>query len=46
MYSVRSVGGGCINDAQRVHTDSGVFFVKSNSAGRHPGMFDAEARGP
>ncbi len=45
MYSVRSVGGGCINDAQRVHTDSGVFFVKSNSAGRHPGMFDAEARG-
>jgi len=39
------IGGGCINDAQRVETDNGRFFMKYNSASRYPGMFEAEARG-
>ncbi len=39
------IGGGCINDAHRVETDQGSFFVKFNHAGRYPGMFEAEARG-
>ncbi len=39
------VGGGCINDAHRLETSEGSFFVKYNSASRYPGMFEAEARG-
>ncbi len=39
------VGGGCINDAHRLDTTSGSFFVKYNNAARYPGMFEAEARG-
>ncbi len=39
------VGGGCINDAHRIETPEGSFFVKYNSARRYPGMFKAEARG-
>lgn len=39
------VGGGCINDAHRLETLAGSFFVKYNSASRYPGMFDAEAKG-
>ncbi len=39
------VGGGCINDAHRLKTSEGPFFVKYNSASRYPGMFEAEAKG-
>ena len=39
------VGGGCINDAHRLETTAGLFFVKYNDASRYPGMFEAEARG-
>ncbi len=39
------VGGGCINDAHRLDTSSGSFFVKYNDANRYPDMFKAEARG-
>ncbi len=39
------VGGGCINDAHRIETSEGAFFVKYNSASRYPGMFEAEAKG-
>lgn len=39
------VGGGCINDAHRVDTSEGSFFVKYNNARRYPGMFPAEAKG-
>lgn len=39
------IGGGCINDAHRVDTSEGSFFVKYNNARRYPGMFSAEARG-
>ncbi len=39
------VGGGCINDAHRLDTSEGYFFVKYNNARRYPGMFSAEAKG-
>lgn len=39
------MGGGCINHAQRLETNAGMFFVKTNNAARYPGMFEAEARG-
>lgn len=38
-----SVGGGSINDAYRLETNEGRFFVKVNSADRFPSMFEAEA---
>ncbi len=39
------VGGGCINDAYRLDTTRGQFFVKYNDARRYPGMFESEAKG-
>jgi fructosamine-3-kinase len=39
------VGGGSINDAYRLDTAAGRFFVKVNSADRFPSMFEAEADG-
>src|SRR5258705_11523223 len=40
-----SIGGGCINNAMKVETNSGIFFLKWNDAGRYPKMFEAEAKG-
>lgn len=45
INSSSGVGGGCINDAHRIDTSAGRFFVKYNNAARYPGMFEAEARG-
>jgi protein-ribulosamine 3-kinase len=39
------LGGGCINDAFRLDTGQGTFFLKVNDAARYPGMFRAERRG-
>ncbi|MBS1582833.1 MAG: fructosamine kinase family protein [Bacteroidetes bacterium] len=39
------VGGGSINDAYRLGTDAGTFFVKTNQADRFPSLFEAEADG-
>ena len=39
------VGGGCINQACRLKTSSGNFFLKYNSAAAYPGMFEKEAVG-
>lgn len=39
------VYGGSINDAYRLHTDHGLFFVKVNTADRFPSLFDAEVKG-
>jgi fructosamine-3-kinase len=40
-----SIGGGSINDAWRIDTNEGRFFLKTNSADRYPSMFEAEAGG-
>lgn len=42
---VSPLGGGDINEAFRLQTSAGPFFMKSNSASRFPGMFEKEARG-
>ncbi|CAM0870422.1 unnamed protein product [Alopecurus aequalis] len=39
-----SIGGGCINAAQRYETDAGSFFVKTNRR-IGPAMFEGEALG-
>jgi protein-ribulosamine 3-kinase len=39
------VGGGCINEARKITTSVGLFFLKWNSSMKFPGMFQAEARG-
>ncbi|CAD6201648.1 unnamed protein product [Miscanthus lutarioriparius] len=44
IKGIRSIGGGCINSAQRYDTDAGPFFVKTNSR-IGPEMFEGEALG-
>lgn len=39
------VYGGSINDAYRLHTDHGLFFVKVNTADRFPSLFRSEVKG-
>ncbi len=39
------VGGGSINQAHRLDTNEGRFFVKVNHADHHPVLFEAEADG-
>jgi protein-ribulosamine 3-kinase len=45
ILSAATVGGGCINNAQRLETSAGNFFIKRNNALAYPGMFEAEAKG-
>ena len=45
VEEVTSIGGGSINDAWRIDTNDGPFFLKTNSADRYPSMFEAEADG-
>lgn len=39
------LSGGSINTAAKLETSAGHFFVKWNDAKKHPGMFEAEAKG-
>ncbi len=43
--SFRPASGGCINNGGQLDTEKGVFFVKWNSSGRYPKMFDKEQMG-
>lgn len=45
LHSIQSVSGGSINDAYKLETSSGTFFLKTNSASRFPKMFEAETQG-
>jgi protein-ribulosamine 3-kinase len=45
IISSTPLGGGSINEAFRIETSSGPFFIKFNQAKRYPGMFTAEAKG-
>jgi fructosamine-3-kinase len=40
-----SIGGGCINEAYSLKTNAGKYFVKFNSTGAFPRMFEKEAAG-
>ncbi|MBK7944879.1 MAG: fructosamine kinase family protein [Flavobacteriales bacterium] len=42
---VTAVNGGSINDAFRLDTSEGRYFLKLNAADRYPSMFEAEADG-
>jgi protein-ribulosamine 3-kinase len=41
----RPIGGGCINEAYSLNTNIGRYYIKYNSAGSFPGMFEKEAAG-
>ncbi|HRY97835.1 MAG TPA: fructosamine kinase family protein [Bacteroidales bacterium] len=45
LYAPSALGGGSINQACRLRTNAGDFFLKYNLADKYPGMFEAEARG-
>jgi protein-ribulosamine 3-kinase len=45
IQSCTPLGGGDINQAYRINTTAGPYFVKINSASRYPGMFEKEAAG-
>jgi len=40
-----SIGGGCINDCFQITVNSEKFFLKINSAGKHPNLFEKEKNG-
>ncbi|MBE0637467.1 MAG: fructosamine kinase family protein [Bacteroidales bacterium] len=40
-----TISGGSINQAFKIKTASGIYFLKYNNAGRYPGMFEKEAAG-
>jgi len=39
IKGIRSIGGGCINSAQRYDTDAGPFFVKTNRCAQRKSIF-------
>lgn len=41
----RPVHGGSVNEAFRLETDAGPFFLKTNSADQFPSLFSSEAHG-
>jgi len=43
IISERALGGGSINQAARIETTEGIFFVKWNNAKAYPQMFKKEA---
>ena len=45
ISEIRSIGGGCINEAYCLKTTIGKYFIKYNSASAYPGMFEKEAAG-
>jgi len=45
ISEIRSVGGGCINEAFSLKTNAGMYFIKYNSAVAYPAMFEKEAAG-
>lgn len=45
ISEMRSVGGGCINEAYAIQTNIGKYFIKYNSASAYPEMFEKEAAG-
>lgn len=45
MEAVTPLSGGSINHVYLLKTDRGDFCLKMNDAGKHPGMFESEAKG-
>lgn len=45
ITSISPLSGGSINEAYRINTTSGNYFIKFNNAIKYPGMFDTELKG-
>lgn len=45
ISGIRSIGGGCINEAYSLQTNIDKYFIKYNSASAYPAMFEKEAKG-
>src|SRR5690242_13688742 len=45
ILSSSAIGGGCINNAMRIESNAGPFFLKWNDSKKHPEMFGREAKG-
>jgi fructosamine-3-kinase len=45
ISEIRSISGGCINEAFSLQTNIDKYFIKYNSAVAYPGMFEKEAAG-
>ena len=45
IISTTAIGGGSINETFQLQTNVGDYFIKYNSAGRFPEMYQSEARG-
>ena len=45
LQAFTPLSGGSINDAYRLKTNAGHFFIKYNRVSAYPGMFEQEARG-
>jgi protein-ribulosamine 3-kinase len=45
VKSIKEVGGGCINDAYKILSTAGTFFVKCNSIAVPSDLFEKEKRG-
>lgn len=45
INSITPLGGGSINNAFKVKTQEGDYFLKYNYASKYPGMFESEAKG-
>jgi len=45
IKSSNAIGGGCINNALKLITSEGPFFLKWNTPHEFPGMFHAEGKG-
>ncbi|MBI9034480.1 MAG: fructosamine kinase family protein [Bacteroidales bacterium] len=45
IISSQSISGGSINQAFKINTSSGNYFLKYNDASRFPAMFEKEAKG-
>lgn len=45
IIKYEAIGGGSINNAIKVYSDRGNFFIKYNNSKNYPGMFEKEAKG-
>ena len=45
LFQASPLGGGCINEALKLQSTEGFFFIKYNLAASYPGMFEREAEG-
>ena len=45
LLKIEQLSGGSINEAFKLETSAGLFFLKYNDADKYPQMFESEAKG-